>query len=116
MKMNMRIGARILAGYGLALIVAGTVGIIAWQATEDLIASADLVTYTHTVKETLAATLSSLKDAEAGLRGFLLTGEESYLDPYNEAIGIVESDVRKLRELTADNRGQQTRLAVLQPL
>ncbi|WP_198170496.1 CHASE3 domain-containing protein [Actinoplanes awajinensis] len=28
---------------------------------------------------------SSLKDAETGQRGFLITGEQSYLDPYTQA-------------------------------
>lgn len=38
-----------------------------------------------TVRDTTAL-LSALKDAETGQRGFLLTGEERYLDPYRRAV------------------------------
>ncbi len=116
MKVNMRIGTRILAGYGLALIVVGSVGVVSYRANTELVDSAEWVTHTHKVKETLADTLSSLKDAETGQRGFLLTGEEKYLDPYTDAIKGINSHIRDLRELTADNRTQQTRIAALEPL
>ena len=116
MKLNMRIGTRILAGYGLALSVFGGVGIVAYRGITELVASADLVTHTHKVKEALAETLSSLKDAESGQRGFLLTGEERYLEPYQTGVKVVDSHVQNLRALTADNQDQQKRLAALQAL
>ncbi len=114
MKVNMKIGTRILTGYGLALLVVGAVGIVAYRATTELVDSADWVTHTHKVKETLAQTLSSLKDAETGQRGFLLTGEERYLEPYTEALKVINGNMQELRELTADNPRQQTRIAALQ--
>ena len=76
MKVNMRIGTRILAGYGAALLVVGGVGIVAYRATTELVDSADWVTHTHKVKETIFEELSALRDAETGQRGFLLTGAE----------------------------------------
>ncbi|HEY4085241.1 MAG TPA: CHASE3 domain-containing protein [Bryobacteraceae bacterium] len=112
----MKIGTRILVGYGLAVIVAGAVGTVAWRAIGDLIDSADLVTHTHLVKETLAATLSTAKDAETGQRGFLVTGEERYLEPYTAGVRNVDVTIQKLRELTADNPAQQARIATLQSL
>ncbi len=115
MKVNMRIGTRILAGYGLALLVVGGVGVVAYRATTELVDSADWVTHTHKVKETLSEVLSSVKDAETGQRGFLLTGEQRYLEPYAAAIKVVDRHIQDLRELTADNRNQQKRLATLQP-
>ena len=35
--------------------------------------------------------LSSLKDAETGYRGFLLTGDEAYLEPYQLVRGNIDS-------------------------
>ncbi len=43
--------------------------------------------------------MSDMKDAETGQRGFLLTGEEPYLDPYRAALVTVESDISALRDL-----------------
>jgi len=116
MTLNMRIGTRILAGYGLALLVVSGVGVVAYRATTELVASADWVTHSHKVKEDLADVLSTMKDAETGQRGFLLTGEDSYLAPYNSGIKEVGLNIDRLRELTADNPNQQRRLAKLETL
>jgi methyl-accepting chemotaxis protein len=112
----MRIGTRILAGYALALVVVGGVGIVAYRSTNELIDSADWVTHTHKVKETLTKVISSLKDAETGQRGFLLTGEERYLEPYQAALKVIDRDIQDLRELTVDNPDQQKRLITLSSL
>src|SRR5580704_250922 len=116
MTLNMRIGTRILAGYGLALLVVSGVGVVAYRATAELVDSADWVTHTHKVKEDISEVLSALKDAETGQRGFLLTGEERYLSPYTTGVKEIGGYIDNLRELTADNRNQQRRLAKLEPL
>ncbi|GAC1364043.1 MAG: hypothetical protein NVSMB3_12530 [Acidobacteriaceae bacterium] len=54
--------------------------------------------------------LSSSLDAETGNRGFLLTGDESYLDPYNSAMRDIPAELNIFRVLTLDNASQQTRL------
>ncbi len=43
--------------------------------------------------------LSSLKDVETGQRGFLLTGDEAYLAPYDEALPRLRSQLAALRAL-----------------
>jgi methyl-accepting chemotaxis protein len=113
--MNMRIGARILLGYGVALLVASGVEIIAYRGTTELVASADWVAHTHKVKETLYKTLASLTDAETGQRGFILTGEDRYLEPYSSSVRTIDGHIQDLRELIADNPSQQRRIASLQP-
>ena len=57
--------------------------------------------------------LSSAQDAETGQRGFLLTGNEKYLDPYRTALAVIPARLDRVRSLTADNAGQQTRLKEL---
>lgn len=43
--------------------------------------------------------LMALKEAELGERGYLLTGDESYLPPYYQALGKVEVSLQNLRQL-----------------
>ena len=50
-----------------------------------------------------------MKDAESGERGFLLTGDESYLAPYNSAIAALPRGLKELKDLTSDNPRQQAR-------
>jgi methyl-accepting chemotaxis protein len=60
--------------------------------------------------------LSDVKDAETGQRGFLLTGDEHYLEPYQSGITAVFQKLTDLRDLTKDNPNQQRRLDTLEPL
>ncbi len=46
--------------------------------------------------------LSTLKDAETGQRGFLLTGKDSYLDPYTDAVRILPAQFRTLESSLRD--------------
>ncbi|HWE85397.1 MAG TPA: PAS domain S-box protein [Terracidiphilus sp.] len=48
--------------------------------------------------------LGSITEAEAGQRGFLLTGENRYLQPYNQAVQELPSDLLTLKELLRGNR------------
>jgi signal transduction histidine kinase/CheY-like chemotaxis protein/CHASE3 domain sensor protein len=57
--------------------------------------------------------LSSAQDAETGQRGFLLTGNERYLEPYRAALATVPSRVETITQLTIDNPSQQARIKVL---
>jgi methyl-accepting chemotaxis protein len=114
MKVNMRIGARILAGYGIALLVVAAVGVVVYRATNELIDSATWVAHTHKVKEATLALLSAAQDAETGQRGFVLTGEERYLAPYTKGSEVIAHQLQDLVELTLDNPTQQRRIAALQ--
>ena len=54
--------------------------------------------------------MSIVKDAETGQRGYLLTGNEIYLEPYLAADASVYSVLKQLRDMTADNSDQGRRL------
>ena len=88
---------------GLVIIVA--IGASAYVSTQRLLEANRRVTHTHEVIEDLEHVLSVLKDAETGQRGFVLTGEERYLEPYNAAAGEIQHDIDALAALTRDNRG-----------
>jgi PAS domain S-box-containing protein len=42
--------------------------------------------------------MSTLKDAETSQRGFVISGDESYLRPYEEALALLPQTIAKLRE------------------
>lgn len=50
-------------------------------------------------------------EMETGLRGYSLTGDEDFLDAYNDAKSKVPDQLDSLRELTLDNPAQQQRLS-----
>jgi PAS domain S-box-containing protein len=76
----------------------------------------DQVQRTHEVKEELSAVLRLTVDAETGQRGYLLTDDPTYLEPYQEATAQIESRLATLANLTKNNATQQQRLDELRRL
>src|SRR6266478_3071396 len=60
--------------------------------------------------------VARLVDAETGQRGYLLTGDDAYLEPYREAIKNLDQVMGQLKDLTAGNPNQQKQLQTLEPL
>lgn len=75
--------------------------------------SEGLVAHTHEVLTELSTTFSILKDAEIGHRGFLLTGHERFLLPYESAMTRIGGHLQRLNDLTEDNALQQGRITIL---
>jgi methyl-accepting chemotaxis protein len=114
--MKWSIGSKIGSGFGLALAALMVVGAVSFNSTAKLIDSAEWVRHTHEVINGLDEVVSAVKDAETGQRGYIITGEARYLEPYQGAREIVDQRLKHLRELTADNPIQQQRLTALEPL
>ncbi len=114
--MKWSIGSKIASAFGLALAVLVVVGVVSRDSTNKLIISAEWVRHTHQVLAGLDQFMSALKDAETGQRGYLITGETRYLEPYQNARSVADQKLKQVRELTADNPNQQQRLIALEPL
>lgn len=111
--MKWSIGAKIGSGFALALIILLIIGTASYRSTVRLVDTAGWVAHTHQVLAKLEKLLSHLKDAETGQRGFIITGEERYLQPYDSAVAELDKAYADVKELTKDNPLQQRRLEVL---
>ncbi len=60
--------------------------------------------------EKLEEILKLLDDAETGQRGYVITGEPRYLEPYHSSRAVIDQRLREVRYLTRDNPRQQHRL------
>jgi methyl-accepting chemotaxis protein len=108
---NWTVGKRLVAGFGLAALTLVLISIVCYRNANLLIETERWVAHSQQVRTDLAETLSQIKDAETGQRGYVLTGVESYLEPYQTAIGTIRSTLGDLKKLTEDNSSQQRRLA-----
>ncbi|MBC7381405.1 MAG: response regulator [Bacteroidia bacterium] len=79
-----------------------------------LIDSAKWVNHTNEVLSEAENLISFLKDAETGQRGFVITKNPIFLDPY--AYDKIKISFGKLKELTSDNAVQQRKLSLISPL
>ncbi|MFY9752336.1 MAG: diguanylate cyclase [Candidatus Acidiferrales bacterium] len=73
------------------------------------------VRHTHVTIESLDDLSTDLTEAESNQRGFLLTGDNSYLESTNGAMQDIQELMAKLRALTDDNPQQRQRLHELTP-
>ena len=114
--MKWSIGSKIGGGFVLAAAILAVIGVISYRTSTGLVDTADRVTHTYQVLGQLSAVLQTLTDAETGQRGFIITGDETYLEPYTTGTTAVQASIKALRQLTSDNANQQKRLDALEPL
>jgi PAS domain S-box-containing protein len=100
----------------LASVLVAMFGIVTYQNTVDVRHGETLASHSYAVREETHGLFSSIKDMETGQRGFLLTGDTSYLEPYHDGLDNVERKFAKLRMLTQGDSDQQARLDSLRAL
>src|SRR5882672_8656357 len=101
------------------LVAAGILVFVGWESyryTVRVDEAADARKHSHEVLRTLDETLARLVDAETGQRGYLLTGDEAYLEPYREAIKTLDQVTGQLKALTSGQPDQRKRIQALEPL
>jgi methyl-accepting chemotaxis protein len=114
--MKWTVGAKIGAGFALAAGILLIIAAVSYHTTAKLTDTAEWVTHTHKVLEKLDGIIQAFTDAETGQRGYVITGQESYLDPYRSGVAVVEQNVKDVRFLTSDNPRQQARLDRFEPM
>ncbi|MFL6620666.1 MAG: CHASE3 domain-containing protein, partial [Povalibacter sp.] len=67
-----------------------------------------MVQYTRELLEGVQTVMSSLQDAETGERGYVITGREEFLEPYNRARETLDTDLRSIDALISDRQAQET--------
>ncbi|MBN9479742.1 MAG: response regulator [Bordetella sp.] len=100
------------ATLGLALVLAfflGT-GLVAWRNVEVLRNNNQQIVHTHQVIVAVEDVLSAAQDSETGQRGYLLTGDVQYLQPYEAATKDLNRRLADLDALTRNNPSQQAHL------
>lgn len=114
--MKLSLENTIMAGFAIALVAIAAIGVVSYRSTVRFTEDAGWVKHTQEIQTRLAALASSMTEAEAGARGFTITGDKKYLEPHQNAATNAGFEFQKLRTLTADNPRQQTRLDALEPL
>ena len=112
--MNQSFDRRLVIGAGLVIALIIVDAALSYKNTRELNKDTQLVTHTSEVLEALEEVVSTAKDAETGQRGFIITGELTYLQPYNEAQTEIFKKVARVKAMTADNPQQQARFAPLE--
>src|SRR5271170_5170099 len=116
MKTASRSDRKVQLAFGSAILSLLVVGAVSLRATIVFSESDRWVEHTREVLEKLHDLSSSMEDVESSCRGFVLTGDESYLDTCRSSKVAVTRDEEMIGDLTVDNPVQQRQLPALQRL
>ncbi|WP_375770042.1 methyl-accepting chemotaxis protein [Archangium gephyra] len=112
----MTIGKKIALGFGLSLGVLLAVAGVAFQGAQLLQRTATGLVDSREQARMMRNVRFALVDAETSQRGYLLTGDPAYLEPYQEAVSSLNEELPLLRQRMADNPEQRERLDRLEPI
>jgi signal transduction histidine kinase/CheY-like chemotaxis protein/CHASE3 domain sensor protein len=97
----------LLIGFSISLLILILSSVASYISIVNLLSSAKLVDHSTIVSRKAADIISTMKDAETGQRGYLLTKDPVFLEPYNGRYDMVINMISELKDLTKDNPTQQ---------
>lgn len=107
---------QIALGFGIIFAILIATSFASFRSITGQTQTTQAFNHASKVLEKLEALLLKLSDAETGQRGYILTGQASFLKPYQTADATIEGDVQTLKQLIADNPKQQQQLSEIKPL
>ncbi|MFV8376165.1 response regulator [Flavobacterium sp. LB1P71] len=111
-KIKMTLDKKIVLGFIACAFVLLGVAVFSFKNSEKFVASNALVNNSNKVLYQFEQILMSSVDAETGVRGYIITGDEAFLKPFTSAIKVIEQ-LDRLKELTQDNPNQQNNIEEL---
>lgn len=108
--MPLTLEKKIVAGFSAAVGFMLIIGGAAWWSAVRSAGTFQQVDHTYRVLDQLEAGLTDMLNMQTATRGYLLTGDPQFLDPYKLGSARIEPALRALRGLTADNPRQAERL------
>jgi len=114
--MNWTIGNKIGGLIAFSVAMSILLGFFAFMMVNKLNTSIGWTTHTYQVLQNQEQVITLLRDAETGQRGFIITGEERYLEPYNLAIKSIMQKIDDGSELVKDNPSEFQRIAKIKLL
>ena len=104
---------KLTTGFAVVLALLVVNALLSFQNLRGVIDNNLQVRHTHEALSETQAVLSTMQDAETGQRGFVITGENSYLEPYNAAVARIAGRMQRLRALVVSPAERQL-VAVLE--
>ncbi len=110
------IARKIAFGFALGPIALIIIGLIAYTNTNRMLATEGIIGNSFAVRNALHRVEQNLVDAETGQRGYLLTGNAEYLQPYEQAVHSVGGAINALDKAVTGEPQQEGRAATIASL
>ena len=114
-KMRSRpVAGKVRLGFAAVICLLIVSAGISFYNTRQLYENTRLLAKSHEIQETLGDVLSGMKDVETGQRGYVITGEKEFLEPYFTASAQIQPQLDHLRELFAKTPEKHSSMASLE--
>src|SRR5580693_4591592 len=101
--MRFSLNLKIFAGFSIAALILFFIAFFTFHNSQKVMESDKWVEHTQKVEYQLQQILVSTVDAETGVRGYVIVGNDAYLEPFERALKNMPSFMDSLRTLTRDN-------------
>jgi methyl-accepting chemotaxis protein len=108
MKLNFR--TQLFVPTVSALILMVIITVIVYVSTNSLLRNMTWVQHTYEVIADGKQLLANMVDQETGMRGFAVTGDDEFLEPYNNGKESFDKNINELKQTVNDNPAQVSRL------
>jgi CHASE3 domain sensor protein len=102
--------------FAIALLIIAAIQISAYRNARELLGSSELLSRTYEVMNQILNINLIMSDAQSGRRGFAVTNDERFLEPYYFAQKNMDQELERLKAMTLDNTTQQQNVQELKPL
>src|ERR1700738_3132371 len=106
---NLPISRKLMAAFAAVVVVIFASSAIVFDRLRVIEWAHDWRVHTIGVLDTLQNAMDAMLDQETGLRGYLITGDEKFLEPYHRGGNAYTAASQKIRDLTSNNPAQQSR-------
>ncbi|HMJ70170.1 MAG TPA: response regulator [Cyclobacteriaceae bacterium] len=103
----MSLERKILAGFIGCAVIMTAVAFYSFRNSAKLVDTNEWVNHTHEVLYEFEQVLAATVDAETGMRGYVISGQESFLEPFLDSKNRVQQHLVLVTNLTTDNPVQQ---------
>lgn len=108
--MKFYLDKRVMIGFSITMVVLVILGVFSYNTMQRLIDTMNLQSRATRVMNNAEQLIRAIVDMETGQRGFVITGNEEFLEPYHEASRRIYGYVDTLDSLALNNTLQQSRL------
>ncbi len=105
--LNFNFRTQVLIGFAISVLLVFVVGIFSYRSIDQLQNNQMEVEHSQEIISTSHNILQALVDAETGMRGYVATNKDKFLDPYYAALPRITQNLNSLQMLTKDDADQQ---------
>ncbi len=113
---NLKIAKKLYVGFSVVVLILTILSTIVFVNFSNYAKANDWNEHTYEVLSNLDNIVASMINMETGQRGFSITGDEKFLDPYNKGKADFEKHFNDVKDLTSDNPKQQANLDKIKQL